>query len=177
MVVVALRRGKLARLAGLLARSPLGRLPGSWRGLAHRFAVTFADGVVWPAAPWRSVAIVLASLAIQLVAMSYFLWSGLAFGVVLAPADYLFLMVFMGFLLFVVGPLKIVGGFTMGATFAIGLFGIGVETALAMALLTQAATHLTVAITGALSLWAQGVSLATLRRIRSHQAGSHEHTG
>jgi uncharacterized membrane protein YbhN (UPF0104 family) len=176
VLLVGLRRGMLPWLADLMARSPLGRLPRSWRGFTGRFAAAFADGVVWPEAAWRTVAIVIASLAIQLVAMSYFLWAGLAFGVLLAPAEYLFLMVFMGFLLFVVGPLKIVGGFTVGATFALGLFGVGVETALAMILAMQVATHLTVAVAGALSLWAQGVTLATLRELRSNQAGAHEHT-
>lgn len=68
--------------------------------------------------------------------------------------------------------LKVVGGVTAGGVFALGLLGVEVETALAMTLAVQATTHATVAVAGAASLWAQGVSPAVLREMRDDRAGA-----
>ena len=137
-----------------------------------RFVDAFVDGVVWPKERWRAAIVVVASVLIKLVAVSYFVWAGLAFDAALRPSDYLFLMVFLGFLLFVSGMLKIVGGFTAGTVFALELLGVNLETALAMTLIVQAMTIVTVAACGAVSLWAQGVSPAVLRELRDDYAGA-----
>ncbi|MHA1107588.1 MAG: lysylphosphatidylglycerol synthase transmembrane domain-containing protein [Alphaproteobacteria bacterium] len=162
----ALRRGTLRRLAVTFPALTFPVLPDRWRGAAGDFIASFADGVVWPKEAWRVTAIFSASVVIKLFAVSYFVWAGLAFDIALRPAEYLFLMVFLGFLLFVAGILKIVGGFTAGTVFALELLGIDVETALAMTLVVQGTTVLTVALCGAGALWAQGVSIGTLRAVR-----------
>ena len=107
--------------------------------------------------------IVVASGAIKIMATLHFVFAGLAFGVFLAPMEYVFIMVFLGFLIILTGMLRIVGGFTVGAVFVLGGFGVDVETALAMAVIVQAASFLTLAATGAIALWAEGTSLGELR--------------
>ena len=72
-------------------------------------------------------------------------------------------MVFLGFVHIVGAFAKIPGSFLIGAIFALGLFDVGEEKALAMVLVVQAASLLTVASIGALALWRQGVVLADLR--------------
>ena len=72
-------------------------------------------------------------------------------------------MVFLGFLVIVGHFARVVGGFTIGAVFALGLFGVHEEEALAMSLIVQASNLLSVACVGAFALWLQGVALADLR--------------
>jgi uncharacterized membrane protein YbhN (UPF0104 family) len=163
-VLVALRRGTAARLRSLLSIVPWRRLPDRWRAVAGGFAQAFVQGVVWPRETWRTVVIVAASVAMKLIAVSFFVWAGLAFGVRLRPEAYLFLMVFLGFLMFLAGTLRIVGGFTAGAVFALEALGVEVETALAMVVVVEASTHLTVACTGSVALWRLGFSSGRLRR-------------
>ena len=165
-IFLALRRGTLRRLAAAFPALTLPFLPDRWRGAVGRFADAFVDGVVWPKERWRGAVVIGTSVLIKLVAVSYFVWAGLAFDAALHPADYLFLMVFLGFLLFVAGMLKIVGGFTAGAVFALELLGIDVETALAMTMIVQAGSHITVALVGAAALWVQGISVGMLWKAR-----------
>ena len=157
-VLVVFGRRRRNRAAGARPRL-IGWLPRRWRDPVRDFVRHFFEGVVWPSEAWRGAAIVITSIAIKIVAIGYFLWAGLAFGVVLTPAGYLFLMVFLGFLVVLAGTLRIVGGFTAGAVFVLEGLGVEVETALAMTLIVQAATLLTVAISGAAALWAQGMTL------------------
>lgn len=161
------RRGALSP-GSHLARS-VDRLPALVGQPVRRVAAAFAEGIAWPSETWRGVGILLASLMIKLVAATHFLWAGLAFEVVLEPAQYLFLIVFLGFLIILGHFARIAGSFIIGATFALGLFGIEGEQALAMVLVVEAANLLVVAVVGALSLWWQGVELADLREIRSGQ--------
>jgi hypothetical protein len=150
-----LRQNRAAARPGRL----IGWLPRRWRDPVWNFIRLFFDGVVWPAETWRGAAIVTTSIVIKIVAISYFLWAGLAFDIVLAPEDYLFVMVFLGFLVVLAGTLHIVGSFTVGAVFVLEGLGVEVEKALAMTLVVQAATLSTVAISGAAALWAQGITL------------------
>ncbi|MBI3452485.1 MAG: flippase-like domain-containing protein [Rhodospirillales bacterium] len=135
------------------------RLPPRLAGRARHLLASFAEGIVWPAAWWRRTAVLLASFAIKLIAATHFLWAGLAFGIVLQPLDYLFLIVFLGFLVIVTHFVRLAGGFIISAIFALGLFGVDGERALAMALAVQLGNFLSVAAIGAVSLWAQGVAL------------------
>ena len=74
----------------------------------------------------------LASILIKLIAITHLLWAGLAFGVMLDPADYVFLVVFLGFLIILTRLARIPGGFFFGAIFALDLLGVAEEQALAM---------------------------------------------
>ena len=150
------------RDGGWLARC-VARFPVRFAAPLQRGVKSFAEGVVWPKETWRRVGIVLASVVIKLIAASHFLWAGLAFGVQLQPAEYLFLLVFLGFLHIIVRVVHLVGGFTLGAIFALGLLGVAAEQALAIALVVQISALLTTAVIGALALWLQGVALGDLR--------------
>lgn len=162
LFTLASNKRRLADLAGwtkwLVERLPA-RLAQRIQGLFHAFAL----GIVWPRASWRRYGVVLASIAIKLVAAMNFLWAGLAFGVYLEPADYLFLIVFLGFVHVLAHFAHVPGGFIVGAVFALGLFGVAETEALAMALAVQASSLVSVAFIGATALWREGVMLADLR--------------
>lgn len=147
-----------SRIMRLAERLPA-RLAERTRGLLR----SFAQGVVWPAEPWRRLAVVLASVVIKLIAATHFLWAGLAFGVVLRPVEYLFLIVFLGFIVILTHFARIAGGFIVGAVFALGLFGIESERAVAMTLVVQVASLATVAAIGAFTLWRHGFTLGDLQ--------------
>lgn len=147
------------------------RLPERFAGPVRRVLVSFAQGIDWPRELWRGIGIVGASAAMKLIAATHFLWAGLAFGVALAPGTYLFLMVFLGFVAVLGHWARIPGSFIVAAIFALGLFGVAESTALAMVLVVQGASLLSVAAVGALALWRQGVALADLRTAqRAHEA-------
>jgi hypothetical protein len=72
-------------------------------------------------------------------------------------------MVFLGFLVIFGHFARIAGGFIIGAVFALRLLGVPQEEALAMSLIVQMSSLLSVACVGALALWLQGVALADVR--------------
>lgn len=164
LAMVAYRRGALSadgRLATLV-----GRLPQRFVPAVRRIAAAFAEGIAWPRETWRGIGIVLASAAIKLIAATHLLWAGLAIGVLLEPAQYLFLVVFLGFLGILGHFIRFIGSFVIGGVFALGLFGVAAEPALAMVLIVETVSLLSVAAVGSLSLWAQGVALGELRDAR-----------
>lgn len=164
LLLFALSRYKLAAAVegGTLERL-LHRLPAPLAEPVHRLCRSFAAGIVWPRESWRGFAIVLGSVVMKLLAATHFLWSGLAVGVVLLPAEYVFLLAFLGFLVILAHVLRIAGGFIIGAVFALGVLGVSEEQAVAMALVVQGASLLSVAILGAAALWWHGVTLTELR--------------
>lgn len=169
LALVAYRRGTL-RPGGWLVRL-VNRLPTRLMGPVRRLAASFAEGIVWPREFWRGLGIVLASAVIKLFAATHFLWAGLALGVVLRPGQYLFLIVFLGFLVILGHFARIAGSFVIGAVFALGLFGVPEEKALAMVLIVEAANLLSVASIGTFALWRQGVVLSDLRATGEVHAG------
>ncbi len=143
------------------------RLPGRFAGTVKKLLASFAGGIVWPREIWRGLSIVLASIVIKLIATTHFLWAGLAFGLMLRPADYVFLLVFLGFLIILSRLVRIPGGFFLGATFALDLLGVRAETALAMVLLVQASSILAIASIGGIALWRSGVTLGEMKLDRA----------
>lgn len=139
------------------------RLPARFAERGRSVLQSFAHGVAWPSERWRRVAVVLASIVIKLIAATHFLWAGLAFGVLLRPIEYFFLIVFLGFIVILTHFARVAGSFIVGAVFALGLFGVEAERAVAMTLVVQVASMATVAIIGAFALWRYGVSLADVR--------------
>jgi hypothetical protein len=164
--LVGLAAFRLSAERGGLGRC-IARLPVRLAEPLHRLAVSFSQGIVWPAAAWRRAGIIAASFAIKLIAATHFLWAGLALGVVLRPADYLFLLVFLGFVHVISHFGRVPAGFTVGAVFALGLLGVAEEQALAMTLIVQGGSLLTISAVGALALWVQGVGLAEIRTARA----------
>ena len=149
----------ISRLQWLVSRLPI-RLAAQ----SQRLLTSFAEGIVWPGARWRRHAIVLSSLVVKLIAATHFLWAGLAFGVVLRPPDYLFLVVFLGFVVILTHFARLAGGFIVGAVFALGLFDVNEEVALAMVLVVQIGSLLSVAVIGAFALWCAGLAIGDLQR-------------
>ncbi len=139
-------------------------MPTRLSGPARRLTASFAEGINWPQHPGRIIGIVLASIGIKFFAAMQLVPAGLAFGISLRPAEYLFVMVFLGFLVILGHFLRLTGGFIVAGVFALRLFGVPEEEALAMALVIQAANILSVAGVGAVALWAQGVALSDVRR-------------
>lgn len=154
------------RIAALVRRLPQRFVPA-----VQRLAAAFAEGIAWPREAWRGIGIVLASVAIKLLAASHLLWAGLSIGVLLEPAQYLFLIVFLGFLIILGHFIRFIGSFVIGGVFALGLFGIGSEQALVMVLMVEAWNLICVAAVGAMSLWAQGVALGELRDAKAQGDG------
>lgn len=140
------------------------RLPVPFVDRGRAILRSFAQGVVWPAQTWRRTGVLLASVLIKLIAATHLLWAALAFGVVLRPTDYLFLIVFLGFIVILTHFARLAGGFIVGAVFALGLFGVELERAVAMTLVVQVASIATVAVIGAFALWWHGFTLADLRQ-------------
>ena len=139
------------------------RLPVRFAEPVKRVMRSFAEGVVWPREAWRGAGIVLASIVIKLIAITHFLWAGLAFGLVLNALDYVFLVVFLGFLIILSRLARIPGGFLVGAIFALDLLGVPDEQALVMVLLVQFSSLLATASIGAFALWRSGIALDELR--------------
>ncbi|MEO7852389.1 MAG: lysylphosphatidylglycerol synthase transmembrane domain-containing protein [Rubrivivax sp.] len=161
IALAAYRHGALGADGRLLRL--VDRLPARIAGSVRRVAASFAEGITWPRQAWRGAGIVLASAFIKVIAATHFLWAGLAFGVVLQPAQYLFLIVFLGFLVVLGHFIRLAGSFLIGAVFVLGLFGVAEEQAFAMALVVQTGSMLVVAASGALAMWQQGIALAQVR--------------
>lgn len=151
-----------AQGSGRILRA-MDRLPHRFAARGRLLALAFAEGIVWPVEPWRRAAVVAASLLTKLIAASYFLWAGLAFGVLLTPVSYLVLLAILGFIHILVHLARIPGGFLIGAVFALGLFGIGETHALAMATVVVASNMLAIGVVGVFVLWRHGIAWDALR--------------
>jgi hypothetical protein len=150
-----------AWIAGLAAR-----LPGRFAGPVRGFLGSFADGIVWPRETWRGAGVITASVGIKLIAATHFLWAGLAFGIFLRPADYIFLLVFLGFLVILTRIARVPGGMFVGNIFALDLLGIPEEQGLAMVLLVHVSTLVTISGVGAVALWRNGIAIGELLSIK-----------
>jgi uncharacterized membrane protein YbhN (UPF0104 family) len=163
LALLAYKRGMLSQQSYLVRL--IDKLPVRLSTLCRRLAISFGDGIIWPKGIWRGTGIVCGSIIIKILAASHFLWAGLAFGVVLQPAQYIFILVFIGFLVILGHFARVAGSFILGGIFVLALLGVPNEQALAMVLVVEAAHLLSVAALGALSLWRQGISLAELRTV------------
>ena len=150
------------------------RLPVRVAEPASRLAAAFAEGIAWPRQAWRGVGVVMASLVMKLLSATNFVWAGLAVGVVLDPGQYLFLIVFLGFLIILGHFARVAGSFVIGGVVALGLFGVEEEQALAMVLIVEASSLLSIALIGSLSLWWQGLELGELRRTAGEKSAEHD---
>lgn len=162
LAVLAWQKRRMQVLSGRLF-SLLERLPAGIGTRLEALLLSFADGIVWPRQAWRRMGVVLASVLIKVVATTHFLWAGLAFGVVLAPIDYVFLLVFAGFAHIIAHMARVPGGFIVGSIFALGLLGVPEEAAVAMVAAVQIASMTTVSAIGAIALWRNGIALSDLR--------------
>tara|TARA_R110002110_G_scaffold85816_6_gene223995 strand:- start:33478 stop:34506 length:1029 start_codon:yes stop_codon:yes gene_type:complete len=123
------------------------------------------DGVVWPKARSRRLAVFVAAVSGKLVAATHFFWAGLALGVWLTPWDYLFLMVFAGFAMVLGRFVRIPGSFVIGAGFALKMLGVPDETALLMVLFVNVTSIILVVGIGLMVLWRNGIDSRHMRRL------------
>jgi len=163
--VFALRHRLLNR--GSISGRAMARLERAFDGRFKGLGDAVAGGIVWPRSFARGAGVWLASLLMKAVSTSHFLWAGFAFGIVLPPTDYLFIMVFAGFSLIISRFVRIPGGGVIGAAFALKLLGVPDEEALAMVTVVHVVTLVTIIAMGATALWCSGVAPAELRRIRA----------
>lgn len=170
-LLVGCRRGALSP-EGWLNRL-IRRLPVRFAEPACRLAAAFAEGIAWPREAWRGIGVLVATLLMKLLSATNFLWAGLAVGITLEPGQYLFLIVFLGFLIILGHFARVAGSFVIGGVVALGLFGVEEEQALAMVLIVEASNLLSIAAVGSLSLWWQGVELGGLRRTVGEKSAEH----
>lgn len=121
-------------------------------------------GVVWPAAWVRRIAVIVGAVAAKLVAATHFIWAGLAVGVTLAPWDYVFLMVFTGFVMVIGQFVRVPAGFVFGAGFALQLLGVPDESALLMILFNYITSIVLMVGIGLIVLWQSGLDIRRARR-------------
>lgn len=129
------------------------------------------EGVIWPRAAPRRVAVIGASVIAKVVSATHFLWAGLAVGVVLGPFDYLFLMVFAGFSLVLSRFIRIPGGFVIGSAFALHLLGVPDEPALIMVLFNHIISILLVVGIGLVVLWQSGIDIRHVTNVEVARDG------
>lgn len=138
-------------------------IPARLRERAHAMLDVFAQGTGWPRSPAKATAIVLLALGTKALAVTYLLWAGLALGVSLGYAQYLLLMVLLGFVVVLTRFAQIPGGFLLAATFLLELLGVDRERALAMGLIVQVSAIVTVNAAGAVCLAWFGAELRELK--------------
>lgn len=126
------------------------------------------DGIVWPLHRQRQIAAVLGSVLMKMVAATHFLWAGTAVGVVLAPLDYLFLMVVAGFALVLARFIRLPGGFIIGSGFALRVLGVADEQALAMILFNHMLSSVLMVGPGLLFLWSSGIIIRQARETEAN---------
>jgi glycosyltransferase 2 family protein len=152
---------KISRIIDWLATKSRGRF-GDLRS-------SLANGIIWPRQSSRQVGIIAASFTMKGLAATHFLWSGLAFGIVLGAFDYLFLMVFAGFAIIISRFIRIPGGFVIGSGFALKLLGVPDEAALAMILFNQMISLILVVGIGLVVLWRSGIDIRNIRKVSGAQ--------
>jgi len=123
---------------------------------------SIADGILWPREKGRGLAIILLSVLMKILAITYFFWAGLAIGVVLQFWDYLFLFLFAGFALILARFIRIPGGFVIGSAYALKLVGIAEEPALAMILFLHGFSIILMVVPGLIVLWRNRIEVRSL---------------
>lgn len=160
-LLVLFRRAVRARGTGMLRL--VAWIPARLRERAPAMLDAFAQGAGWPRSPARVAAIVLLALVVKALAVTYLLWAGLALGVSLGFAQYVLLMVMLGFVVVLSRFAQIPGGFLLAATFLLELLGVDRERALAMGLIVQVSAIFSVNATGAVCLVWFGNELRELK--------------
>ena len=125
---------------------------------------SLCEGVEWPRSHRNRLNVLVGAVAAKLVAATHYLWAGLAVGVVLAPFDYLFLMVFAGFSLVLSRFVRVPGGFVIGSALAFDLLGVPEEQALLMILFNWMLSIILVVGFGLVVLWQSGIDIRRARR-------------
>ncbi len=159
-LLLGLRRGHLRPLAPALRILPPSAARAVRRGLEG-----FALGITWPRSPPRRLVIIGTALFIKLIAATQYLWAGFAYGVHLEIGSYLFIMVFLGALVFGGFFVRIPGSGLLASMFVLELLGVPKAQALAITITVEGSFALTIAAIGGVALAIEGVSFDTLRTV------------
>ena len=159
-------RALFAREGPLLCRA-FDRLAARMGAGGPGLRASLCDGIVWPRARARRLKAIGAAVLGKLVAATHFLWAGLALGVTLGAWDYLFLMVFAGFVMVIGRFVRIPASFIFGAAFALKALGVPDEEALLMILFNYVMTIALIVGIGLFVLWQSGLDI---RRARAEAA-------
>ena len=157
VLLAGLQRGRIGWLI-----SALRLLPSHPRQRLEAALAGYAQGITWPRSLARRVGVAAAALFIKLTAATQYLWAGLAFGVLLTPGDYLFIMVFLGTLVFLGFFVRLPGSGLLASLFALELLGVTKAKALSMTLIVMASFILTIIIGGGIALIREGVALSEM---------------
>lgn len=162
-LLAAFRR--TVRTGGAGARRLVAWVPAHLRERANPILEALAQGTGWPRSPARAAAIALLALAVKALAATHLLYAGLALGVWLGIAQYVLLMVLLGFVHVLTRYVQVPGGFLLAATFLLELSGVDRERALAMALIVQVSAIVSVNAAGAAALAWFGAELRELKAL------------
>ena len=154
----------LLRRSAWLAAIPR-LLPGRWRPRLLEIGAGFVRGAVWPRGAGRQAIVGFAAVVIKLLAIAQFFWAGLAIGVRLPAAAYVFVMVCLGLWVVIGFVVQVPGSSIVASVFVLGLFGVAREQALAMTLFVGASFLASYGGLGALALWREGASWQELRGV------------
>ena len=162
-LLAAFRR--TVRAGGAGARRLAAWVPVRLRERTHEILDSLAEGTAWPRDPARAASIVLLALAVKGLAATHLLYAGLALGVWLGFAQYVLLMVLLGFVHVLSRYAQIPGGWLLAAAFLLELLGVDRERALAMALIVQVSALVSVNAAAAASLAWFGAELRELKAL------------
>lgn len=135
-----------------------------FRANGARLRGSLCDGVVWPRDSRHRLNVLVGAIAAKLISATHYIWAGLAVGVVLAPFDYLFLMVFAGFSMVLSRFVRVPGGFVIGSALAFKLLGVPEEQALQMILFNWMMSIIVVVGGGLIVLWQSGIDIRKRHR-------------
>lgn len=162
-LLAAFRR--TVRAGGAGARRLVSWVPVRLRERAQGILDALAEGTGWPRSPARAAAIMLLALCVKALAATHLLYAGLALGVWLGIAQYVLLMVLLGFVHVLARFVQIPGGWLLAATFLLELFGVDRERALAMALIVQVSAIVSLNAAAAAALAWFGAELRELKAL------------
>jgi hypothetical protein len=150
----------------------LGALAPRWSQPAAAVYARFCRGLGVPKG-WRARSLLVAwAMGKKAIIPFQVYWMARAFGLDLPWTAYPFQVVFLGFLLFLTGPLGIRGTYQAGMVVALGFYGVSKEVALALAVLVEVGSHGAAMAAGLVCLWLEGFTLDEFRALRARWQGS-----
>ena len=140
-------------------------LTEKWKNRIISFTKVFVESFILDGNKFNIIIIIFIAILMKFIAASHFFWVGLSYDVSLNIWYYLFLMVFLGYLIILVGVIRITGGFTAGIIFVLQNFGISTEKALAMTLTLFMISKVSVIVFGICSAITMGLSIKSMKKI------------
>ena len=157
--------------AAIVARV-LGVLAPRWSQSAAAVYARFCQGLGVPSRWWERSLLAVYAMGKKAIIPWQVYWMARAFGLDLPWTAYPFQVVFLGFLLFLTGPLGIRGTYQAGMVVALGFYGVSKEVALAIAVLVEVGSHGAAMALGLVCLWLEGITLDELRTLRARWQGA-----